>query len=132
MDLLLMTADTIRCRMQQWQQSQSNDGDICNALLQFPTINVGEYSTLSGKWINGYSYGKPEQLVQTLYRVINECSQMGYIKRAYPLLQFKPVAEQAAFNSEQTKAIEEQSQWITNNKDNILRQHKGNGMEGEY
>jgi hypothetical protein len=90
------------------------------------------FKDLSGKWINGYSYGKPEQLVQILQRVIRECSQMGYIQRAYPFLQFKPEEDQAAFISEQVEPIEEHCQWIIENKDDILRQRKENGMEGMY
>jgi len=93
---------------------------------------LSSFKVLAGEWINGYAGGKPEQLVQTLQRVVCECSQMGYIKRTYPSLQFKPEEEQATSISEQAKNIEEYCQWIIENKDNILRQRKESGIEGVY
>jgi len=90
------------------------------------------FKELSGKWINGYSGGNPTQWAQTLQRVIRECSEMGYIQRAYPFLQFKPENEQAAIIREQSEVFDEQSKWLIENHDDILRQRKENGIEGVY
>jgi hypothetical protein len=90
------------------------------------------FNQLSGEWINGYAGGNPEHWAQTVKRVSAECSRMGYIQRAYPSLQFKPAEEQAALISEQVESVAEMSQWLIENKDDILRQRKERGIEGKY
>jgi len=90
------------------------------------------FNDLSGTWINGYVAGNPENWEQIVRRTMNEGSQMGYIQHAYPSLQFKSEEEQATFVKEFVDFLEGRCQWILENKDEILRQRKENGIEGKY
>ena len=113
------------------KMQDGEQGGIGSPAFEIPHA-LQSFNDLSGKWINGYAGSNPENWAQTVKRVADECFRMGYIQRAYPSLQFKPAEEQAAFISEQVASIEEMSQFLIENKDNILRQRKESGVEGKY
>ena len=113
------------------KMQDSNRGGIGSPAFEIPHA-LQSFNKLSGEWINGYAGGNPEYLAQTVKRVLNECSHMSYIQRAYPLLQFKPEEEQAAFISEQVQSYEKMCQWLIENKNDVLRQRKERGIEGKY
>jgi hypothetical protein len=94
--------------------------DISQALESF--------NALSGEWINDYAGDYLELLLQTLQRVIRECSQMCYMQHTYPFVQFKPEKEQALFVERIVENIEAYCKSIITNKDGILRQQNENGF----
>jgi len=90
------------------------------------------FKNLSGKWINGYAFGDPDKLAATLEQIIKEVKNMGYIAKAYPDFTFKPESEQQAFVDDQIESYREAIKYYTENKEEILRIRKENGMEGKY
>jgi hypothetical protein len=90
------------------------------------------FKDLSGKWINGYAAGDPDKLVATLLQVVKDVKNMGYIANAYPDFTFKPEGEQQAFVDNQIESYLEAAKYYTENKEEILRIRKENGLEGMY
>lgn len=93
---------------------------------------LGSFRELAGKWINGYAFGYPDKLIATLEQVIADVKDMQYIAKAYSSYNFKPESAQQAIVDEQIKGLREMIQYIADNKDDILRQRKENGVEGKY
>jgi hypothetical protein len=91
------------------------------------------FKQLSGKWINGYAYGDPDKLVAILEQVIKDTEDMGYVGKVYPnMYEFKHQEEQAAYVQKQADEILEHITYIRENKEEILRTRKENGVEGKY
>lgn len=101
---------------------RSNKGDYLQA-----------FKELSGQWINGYSYGNTDKLAATLEQVIADNEDMSYIRNAYPnTYAFKPEEQQSAYIREQVDVIREHITYIRENKEEIARIRKENGMDGKY
>ena len=99
--------------------------------------SMGEYlqafKDLSGRWINGYSYGDTDKRIVILEQVIEDNQNMGYIRKAYPnSYTFEPEEEQESCMQEQLEAIQENIKYIRENKEEIARLRKENGVEGKY
>lgn len=123
---------TAQFRKNIFGKMQSGDkGGLGSPAFEIPHA-LQSFNDLSGTWINGYVAGNPENWEQIVRRTMNEGSQMGYIQRAYPSLLFKSEEEQAVFVNEYTDLLEGRCQWILENKDEILRLRKENGIEGKY
>lgn len=94
---------------------------------------LGAFQELSGRWINGYAFGNPDKLVATLNKVCGDVEHMGYVANAYPGYDFRPASEQQAIVDAQLKGLRESLiNHIIENKEDILRQRKENGIEGKY
>lgn len=113
------------------QMQDGESGGLGNAAFEIPHA-LQSFNELSGKWINGYIGGYPEKWAEIIRQVSNDVAQMGYIQKSYPTLRFKPEEEQAAIVNEGIAVSEERVQWILENKDDILRQRKENGIEGTH
>lgn len=90
------------------------------------------FNTLSGKWINGYAGGAADKWLETLFRVIDEGPRGGYIGAAYPDLTFRPEPEQAAVAHGIARELAELRQYIMDNREEMARARKENGIEGKY
>ena len=113
------------------QMQEGEQGGVGHPAFEIPHA-LRSFNELSGKWINGYIGGNPEKWAEIVRRAANDISQMGYIQKAYPSLQFKLEEEQAAFVKKQIADSEEMHQWLLENKDDILRQRRESGVEGRY
>lgn len=99
--------------------------------------NMGDYlqafKQLSGQWINGYAYGNLDKLIAILEQVVADNQNMAYIRNAYPnSYAFKTEEKQKECMQNQLDAIFEHIKYIRENKEEILRTRKENGMEGKY
>jgi hypothetical protein len=91
------------------------------------------FKELSGRWINGYAGGNPDKWANTVEQVLIDCQNMGYIAKAYPDYTFLPESEQKQIVDESAKIVREDLiQYILENKEEILRTRKENGVEGKY
>ena len=92
------------------------------------------FKDLAGRWINGYAGGDPERQAALVNRIIEENRNMGYIAQAYDqnAFSFRPESEQRGYVDEQIVAMQEFSRYLLENKEDILRQRKENGIEGKY
>ena len=93
---------------------------------------LGAFQDLTGRWINGYAFGDPDKAFSILEQVIKDVQHMKYIKKAYPGYDFRPESEQAEVVSEQIKGLRKMIEYMSENKEDILRQRKENGIEGKY
>ena len=98
------------------------------------TSAADSFKQLAGEWINGYSFGDPEKLFALIEQIIEENRDMGYIAQAYDsnTYRFKPEAAQQAYVDEQIEAMQGFITYLRENKDDILRQRRENGIEGKY
>ena len=113
------------------QMQDGEQGGFGEPAFEIPHA-LQSFNELAGKWINGYIGGYPEKWAEIVRQAANDISQMGYIQKAYPSLQFKLEEEQAAFVNEQIADSEEMHQWLLENRDDILRQRRENDIEGTY
>lgn len=90
------------------------------------------FNKLSGKWINGYAGGAADKWLETLSRVIDEGPRGGYIGTAYPDLTFRPEPEQAAVAHGIARELAALRQYIMDNREEMARARKENGIEGKY
>lgn len=97
------------------------------------TLNA--FHSLAGQWINGYAAGVIDNTVATLDLIAEESKDMGYIAEAYrgkSDFMFKGEEKQAEFLKEQLEQCKTYRDWLDENREDIARQRKENGIEGKY
>lgn len=90
------------------------------------------FNQLAGTYINGYIGGNVDKWVQVIERAGETCKNMGYVGVPYPDIKFRPVAEQPAIVASVYKGLMELKEKISNEKKEIERIRKENGVNGKY
>ena len=90
------------------------------------------FMKLAGVYINGYAFGQPDKLVDTLEAVIKDYSTVPKFSHSYPDLKLNFGDNANGARTEVLASLAGMVQYVKENKEYILEQRKENGIEGKY
>jgi len=90
------------------------------------------FNQLAGEYINGHAYGDIDKAVIVLQRIIDDNQKIYNPLNVYPDIKFLPEDNFIKTQNEYIEGCKEMIEYVIENKEEIYRTRKENGIEGLY
>ena len=89
------------------------------------------FNELAGTYINGHAFGDIDKLIKVLNKVLEENTEYNPSK-VYPKVKFLSKRKMKKIQKDYIDGLKEMIDYVVNNKEEIYRLRKENGIEGKY